>query len=223
MIKIENLSKAYNGNPVLKRLSLHVKPGEFVFLQGESGSGKSTLLKILYRDLNEFEGQILIEDTPIHIMPKYLTRRIVGTIFQSFELLERKTAMENVVLAGEVLGKNETDITKKAINLLDQVGLKGKEDRFPHQLSGGEQQRVAIARALLNQPKVLLADEPTGNLDPKNALKVMELLKHINEKEGITMLIVTHSQELVRAFPARTLLMEDGQVMENEYAEILST
>jgi cell division transport system ATP-binding protein len=223
LIKIKNLNKAYNGNQVIKGGDLHIKPGEFVFLKGESGSGKSTLLKILYRDFEDFEGEIWIDNQSIKQMPRYLTRRIVGTIFQSFELLERKTALENVALAGEVLGKNEAEIKQEAIDLLGKVGLQGKEERFPHQLSGGEQQRVAIARALLNRPKVLLADEPTGNLDPQNALKIMELLQEINEKEGITMLIVTHSQEIVRAFPTRTLIMEDGKVRENEYAEILST
>jgi cell division transport system ATP-binding protein len=148
---------------------------------------------------------------------------MVGTIFQSFELLERKTAVENVALAGEVLGKNETEIKNEAMNLLYKVGLKGKEDRFPHQLSGGEQQRVAIARALLNRPLVLLADEPTGNLDPKNAVKIMELLQEINQKEGITMLIVTHSKDLVDSFSARTLHMVDGQVKDSEYTQVLST
>jgi cell division transport system ATP-binding protein len=223
MIKIENLSKSYNGDPVINGLNLHIRAGEFIFLQGQSGSGKSTLLKLLYRDLEYYDGEIFIQDQPLKRMPRYLTRRMVGTIFQSFELLERKTAVENVALAGEVLGKNETEIKNEAMNLLDKVGLKGKEDRFPHQLSGGEQQRVAIARALLNRPQVLLADEPTGNLDPKNAVKIMELLQEINQKEGITMLIVTHSKELVDSFSARTLHMVDGQVKDSEHTQILST
>lgn len=223
MIKIEKLSKSYNGDSVINGLSLHIHTGEFVFLQGESGSGKSTLLKLLYRDLEEFEGEILIGDQAVKQIPKYKTRRIVGTIFQSFELLERKTTLENVALAGEVLGRKEEDINKDTNDLLEKVGLKGKEDRFPHQLSGGEQQRVAIARALLNRPKVLLADEPTGNLDPKNAAKIMELLQEINKNEKITMLIVTHSQELVRTFSARTLQMIDGQVKDSEYTQVLST
>jgi cell division transport system ATP-binding protein len=222
MIKIENLSKAYNGDTVIKGLNLHIQQGEFIFLQGESGSGKSTLLKLLYRDLAQYEGQILIEGKLMNNMPRYKTRRIVGAIFQSFELLERKTTLENVVLAGEVLGRKQEYIIREAINLLDKVGLKGKENRFPHQLSGGEQQRVAIARALLNRPKVLLADEPTGNLDPKNAVKIMELLQEINKEEGITMLIVTHSQELVNQFSIRTLHMEGGRVSEFEHTEILS-
>lgn len=124
----------------------------------------------------------------------------MGTVFQSFELLERKTALENVALAGQVLGRKHENIVNEAVNLLGKVGLKGKEERFPHQLSGGEKQRVAIARSLLNRPKVLLADEPTGNLDPKNAVKIMELLQEINKEEGITMLIVTHSQEPIKGY-----------------------
>jgi cell division transport system ATP-binding protein len=214
MIIIENLSKSYNGDPVIKGLNIHIKAGEFIFLQGESGSGKSTFLKLLYRDLEHYDGEIFIQDQPLKRIPRYLTRRMVGTIFQSFELLERKTALENVALAGEVLGRRREDITKEAVYLLEKVGLKGKEDRFPHQLSGGEQQRVAIARSLLNRPKVLLADEPTGNLDPKNAAKIMEILQEINKQDGITMLIVTHSQELVNEFSVRTLQMEDGKVRE---------
>jgi cell division transport system ATP-binding protein len=214
MIIIENLSKSYNGDPVIKGLNIHIKAGEFIFLQGESGSGKSTFLKLLYRDLEHYDGEIFIQDQPLKRIPRYLTRRMVGTIFQSFELLERKTALENVALAGEVLGRRREDITKEAVYLLEKVGLKGKEDRFPHQLSGGEQQRVAIARSLLNRPKVLLADEPTGNLDPRNAAKIMEILQEINKQDGITMLIVTHSQELVNEFSVRTLQMEDGKVRE---------
>lgn len=222
IINIVNLFKAYNGNPVINGMNVSLKAGEFVFLQGASGSGKSTLLKLLYRELEEFDGEIFVEGKSLKQTPKYVTRRAVGTIFQSFELLDRKTVLENVALAGEVLGKNEREIKKQALHLLHQVGLKGKEERFPHQLSGGEQQRVAIARALLNRPKVLLADEPTGNLDPENAVKILELLKEINQNEGITMLIVTHSQELVRAFPARTLQMINGKVRQVEHAQILS-
>lgn len=212
MIRINGLSKSYNGNRILKNLNLEISKGEFVFLKGSSGSGKSTLLKLLYREIDEFEGEIRVDGRHIQELPRYATRRIVGTIFQSFELLERKTALENVALAGEVLGKREKDILAEAHSLLKKVGLDGKEHHYPHQLSGGEQQRVAIARALLNRPKILLADEPTGNLDSDNASKVMAILKQINKKDNITMFVVTHSDELVRAFPSRTLMMTDGGV-----------
>jgi cell division transport system ATP-binding protein len=223
MIRVNHLTKSYNGNPVLKDLNLSIQPGEFVFLQGASGSGKSTLLKLLYRDIEHFEGEIFIQDQPLKQIPKYLARRLMGTIFQSFELLDRKTALENVALAGEVVGRNQKDISADAYSLLDKVGLKGKEDRYPHQLSGGEQQRVAIARALLNRPSILLADEPTGNLDPQNAMIIMELLFNICKKEKITMLVVTHSQELIQQFSARILFMEDGQVRDHGHTSILST
>lgn len=217
MITIKRLNKKYDGQYVLKDVNLHLKKGEFVFLQGSSGSGKSTLLKLLYRDIQEFEGDISLENNALESIPKYKTRRLIGTIFQSFELLDRKTVLENVALAGEVLGREEKEIKQEAIKLLDTVGLKGKENRFPHQLSGGEQQRVAIARALLNRPKIILADEPTGNLDPNTAIKIMELLKDINKKENITMFIVTHSRELMQAFQSRTILIENGEVKELEH------
>lgn len=222
MISVDRLQVAYPETPVLKGVSLKVKAGEFVFLQGKSGSGKSTFLKILYRDIEDFSGDVMIDGRSIKEMPRYMTRRIVGTIFQSFELLDRKTALENVMLAGEVIGRQKAEIHAEALLLLDKVGLKGKEHRFPHQLSGGEQQRVAIARALLNRPKILLADEPTGNLDPENAINILALLKEINTQDGITMLIVTHSEELVRAFPARTIVIKDGVILESESVTLLS-
>ncbi|WLD94520.1 cell division ATP-binding protein FtsE [Alkalihalobacillus sp. AL-G] len=218
MIEIKKLSKVFQGNSVIQKLNLDINKGEFVFLQGESGSGKSTMLKILYRDLEDFKGDIFIDDQSIRTLPKYMIRRIIGVIFQSFELLDRKTVIENIALAGEVLGQNEEIIQAEAKKLIEKVGLKGKEKAYPNQLSGGEQQRVAIARALLNRPKILLADEPTGNLDSKTAIKIMKLLREINEHEGITVLAVTHSDELVRAFPARVLMMDDGKVKEYEHA-----
>jgi len=218
MIIINNVSTWYDGQPVISGLDLHIKSGEFVFLQGESGSGKSTLLKLLYREKENYQGNIWLRDKLLRQEPKYVTRRMIGTIFQSFELLDRKTALENVMLAGEVVGRDEKEIRREALLLLEKVGLKGKEERFPHQLSGGEQQRVAIARALLNQPQILLADEPTGNLDPKNAFLIMELLYQISKEEKITMLVVTHSKELVEAFPARVVQMVEGQVRTYESA-----
>ncbi|TDK55944.1 ABC transporter ATP-binding protein [Bacillus salipaludis] len=214
MIKIENLKQSYLGVPVIKGLNLEIQKGELVFLQGSSGSGKSTFLKILNGYTEDFGGEVWIENVSIRKMKKFELRRITGTVYQSFELLERKTAFENVCLAGEVLGKSQSEIMGRAKELFEQVGLRGKEERYPAQLSGGEQQRVAIARALLNKPKILLADEPTGNLDPENAFMIMQLFSQINQQHGLTMLIVTHSKELVKTFPGRKIRMEGGIIRE---------
>jgi len=214
MIQMKHVEKSYRGVPVLTDVNFTIEPGEFVFLKGSSGSGKSTLLKILYRDIEDYRGEVHLNGQALRSMPRYETRRITGTIFQSFELLDRKTVYENVALAGEVVGRSEREIKAETMNLLDRVGLAGKEDRFPHELSGGEQQRVAIARALLNKPLVLLADEPTGNLDPENAEMILDLLKKFNESEGITMFIVTHAEELTRKFSARTLYVQGGRIQE---------
>jgi len=214
LLTLKNVQTTYGEQTILNGIDLAINEGEFVFLTGQSGSGKSTLLKLLYRELETYQGEIYIGTDLLKSMPKYQTRRMIGTIFQTYELLPQKNALENVMLAGEVVGRNEKEIEKEALELLDKVGLKGKEKRFPHQLSGGEQQRVAIARSLLNRPKILLGDEPTGNLDPKNAQNIMELLKEINEKENITMLIVTHSTELLEKFPSKILVIEEGKVKE---------
>lgn len=214
MIRIEKLTKGYRDCDVLRNLSFHLEPGEFAFLQGKSGSGKSTLLKLLYRELEGFTGEIEIDSTPIGQLPKYQLRRKIGIIFQSFELLERKTVLENVMLAGEVVGRDAKEIELEAYRLLERVGLKEKVQKYPHQLSGGEQQRVAIVRALLNKPRLLLADEPTGNLDTETALEMLQLLRELHEEEEITMLIVTHSEQVLKAFPSKIWVMEDGQVHE---------
>ena len=215
MIEITNLSKSYDGEVnVLDGVNLHLEKGSFSFLQGVSGSGKSTLLKVLYRDVEKYGGDVKIDGESIRDLPKYATRRLVTTIFQTFELLPRKTILENVCLPGEVLGKDERTVVKDAKELLQIVGLSNKEDKFPNQLSWGEQQRVAIARALLNRPKVLLADEPTGNLDPENARHIIRLLKEVNEKQQTTMLVVTHSQDLLDTVEAKSFYMRNGKVNE---------
>lgn len=215
MIEMKNLRMSYDGKVnVLDGVHLHLEKGSFTFLQGASGSGKSTLLKILYRDVDRYEGEVKIDGKSIREMPKYLTRRCVATIFQTFELLPRKTILENVCVPGEVLGKDERVVIKDAKELLEIVGLAQKEGMFPNQLSWGEQQRVAIARALLNRPKVLLADEPTGNLDPENAKNIIQLLKKVNEKQQTTMLIVTHSQDLLDTVEGRSFYMKNGKINE---------
>ncbi|GFR37642.1 hypothetical protein PRECH8_09380 [Insulibacter thermoxylanivorax] len=214
MIEMKHVEKSYRQVPVLRDVNFRIERGEYVFLKGDSGSGKSTLLKILYRDIEDYSGEVTLDGKPLRSLARYESRRIAGTIFQTFELLGRKTVYENVALAGEVIGRREDEIKQETLNLLHRVGLSGKQDRYPHELSGGEQQRVAIARALLNKPKVLLADEPTGNLDPANAEKILDLLKQLNEEEGITMFIVTHAEELSHKYQARTLYVREGRVEE---------
>ncbi len=214
MIEMIHVEKSYRDIAVLQDVNITIGRGEFVFLKGGSGSGKSTLLKILYRDIEDYKGEVRLDGQPLQAQAKYVTRRMVSTIFQTFELLERKTVYENIALAGEVIGRLEADIKADVTALLDKVGLSDKRDRFPHELSGGEQQRVAIARALLNKPKVLLADEPTGNLDPDNARLVLDLLKELNESDEITMFIVTHAEELSVRYAARTLYVRGGRVEE---------
>ncbi|HBZ81542.1 MULTISPECIES: cell division ATP-binding protein FtsE [Brevibacillus] len=212
MIRLQKLCKSYGERVILQDLDLHLEAGEFAFLQGRSGSGKSTLLKLLYREQTEFAGRIDINAVPIEQIRKFELRRMMGVIFQSFELLPRKTVMENVALAGEVVGKRWGEIEPEAQRLLARVGLLDRKDVFPDQLSGGEQQRVAIVRALLNRPRILLADEPTGNLDSETAFEVMQLLKELHVEENMAMLIVTHSERLVEQFPAKTWMMEQGRV-----------
>jgi len=214
MIVMKHVEKTYRDTQVLQDVNVSIGPGEFVFLKGGSGSGKSTLLKILYRDIEDYGGEVWLDGRLLRTVPRYESRRIAGTIFQTFELLDRKTVYENVALAGEVIGRSESEIRDETMSLLDKVGLSTKAERYPHECSGGEQQRVAIARALLNKPKLLLADEPTGNLDPDNAVHILDLLKQLNESEGITMFIVTHAEELSRRYDARTLYVREGRVVE---------
>ena len=214
MISIENFKVQFKEKTILKNINVHINKGEFVFLQGISGSGKTTLLKAINREFESFQGEIKVAGHSSVDIPKFELRRLVSTIYQSFELLPQKNAYENVALAGEILGRNSAQIKSDVNDLFRKLGLTGKEDLYPTQLSGGEQQRVAIARALLNRPKVLLADEPTGNLDQANSIEILKLLKSINETEGITMMVVTHSNELVATFPSRTIKIEDGGVSE---------
>ena len=215
MIAVENVTKSYDGKVVLNGLNLMLGKGEFAFLQGRSGCGKTTLLKLLYKEVTDYEGQISIDGSSIEVTPKYVLRRKMGVIFQSFQLLERKTVMENVLLAGEVLGKDIREMQEEAERLLQRVGLSDKYQHYPPQLSGGEQQRVAIVRALLNRPGLLLADEPTGNLDTQTSLEILQLLKELHEEEKMAILIVTHSEALMAAFPSKTFVMEDGRVYES--------
>ncbi len=219
MIKISNLSKSYQeNNYILKDLNLHIKAGEFISIVGESGSGKSTLIKLLIAELKSDQGEIIIGGWNISNLKNYeipTLRRQVGVIFQDFKLLPKKTAAENISFAMEVCGFKNNIINKTVQQMINLVGLKGKENRYPHQLSGGEQQRVAIARSLVHKPKVLIADEPTGNLDPLNTREIIDLLKKIN-KLGTTVLLVTHDKEVVNSLKGRVIALDRGTIISDQ-------
>ena len=222
MITLENVSKSYaKGQPALNDVSLHIDKGEFVFIVGNSGSGKSTLIKLLKLLLKELEptsGTIIVNDQNLGKMkrrkvPKY--RRGVGVVFQDFRLLKDRNVYENVAFAQRVIERPNRVIKKRVPEILTLVGLAEKYKSFPRELSGGEQQRVALARALVNRPNILLADEPTGNLDPKNSLEIMKLLEEINER-GTTVLVVTHNREIVNSFRKRVITMRKGVIVSDE-------
>lgn len=213
MIRIADVSKRYDDVEVLRNIQFQLKKDEFSFLRGRSGSGKSTLLKLLYREMDVDGGLIEINGIPIRAMKKFELRRQMGIIFQSFELIEQKTVIENVVLAGRVLGRPLHEIESEAMRLIERVGLADKINAFPMQLSGGQQQRVGIVRALLNKPSLLLADEPTGNLDNDTSDEIMALLHELHKEEDIAMLIVTHSDRLISS-GATCWIMEDGRLYE---------
>ena len=219
MITLENVSKSYaKGQPALNDVSLHIDKGEFVFIVGNSGSGKSTLIKLLLKELEPTSGTIIVNDQDLGKMkrrkvPKY--RRGVGVVFQDFRLLKDRNVYENVAFAQRVIERPNRVIKKRVPEILTLVGLAEKYKSFPRELSGGEQQRVALARALVNRPNILLADEPTGNLDPKNSLEIMKLLEEINER-GTTVLVVTHNREIVTSFRKRVLTMRKGVIVSDE-------
>ena len=219
MITLENVSKSYaKGQPALNDVSLHIDKGEFVFIVGNSGSGKSTLIKLLLKELEPTSGTIIVNDQNLGKMkrrkvPKY--RRGVGVVFQDFRLLKDRNVYENVAFAQRVIGRPTRVIRKRVPEILTLVGLAEKYKSFPRELSGGEQQRVALARALVNRPNILLADEPTGNLDPKNSLEIMKLLEEINER-GTTVLVVTHNREIVNSFRKRVITMRKGVIVSDE-------
>ena len=219
MITLENVSKSYaKGQPALNDVSLHIDKGEFVFIVGNSGSWKSTLIKLLLKELEPTSGTIIVNDQNLGKMkrrkvPKY--RRGVGVVFQDFRLLKDRNVYENVAFAQRVIERPNRVIKKRVPEILTLVGLAEKYKSFPRELSGGEQQRVALARALVNRPNILLADEPTGNLDPKNSLEIMKLLEEINER-GTTVLVVTHNREIVNSFRKRVITMRKGVIVSDE-------
>lgn len=219
MIKVNNLSKTYKPNiHALRDLDFHIKPGEFVSVVGQSGSGKSTLIKLIIAEEKATKGEIMVggwDITNIHNSEIPTLRRQLGVIFQDFKLLSKKTVFENIAFAMEACGFANDDIDRTVKQMIALVGLKGKENRYPHQLSGGEQQRVAIARSLVHKPKLLVADEPTGNLDSINTREIIDLLKKINEL-GTTIVLVTHNREVVNSLKSRVLTLENGALISDQ-------
>ena len=220
MIKFENVTMAYrkDGNPALNDVSFEIADGEFVFLVGQSGAGKSTILRLLIREERAQDGTVLIDDINIGMLrekevPKL--RRNIGMVFQDFRLLPEKTVAENVAFALQVLNKSPNEIKQTVPAVLDLVGLLDKANRRPEQLSGGEQQRVAIARALVNRPAILMADEPTGNLDPATSVGIMKLLDRIN-REGTTVLMATHDSGIVDQMRKRVIELDGGHVIRDQ-------
>ena len=219
MITLENVVKSYpNGVGAINGISLHIERGEFVFVVGDSGSGKSTLIKLLLKELEPTEGTIRVNGVLLNRMkkrniPKY--RRKIGCVFQDFRLLKDRNVYENVAFAQRVIQTPTKEIKKNVPAMLSLVGLAEKYKSFPRQLSGGEQQRVALARALVNSPDILLADEPTGNLDPKTSMEIMKLLEEINAR-GTTVLVVTHDQDIVNTMKKRVIRMQKGIITGDE-------
>lgn len=219
IITLKDVSKAYStGAPALKEVNLHINKGEFVFIVGDSGSGKSTLIKLLLRELTITSGYISVMGYDLskikhRKIPKF--RRNIGIVFQDFRLLKDRNVYENVAFAQRIIQKSGKEIRKNVPSILAIVGLAGKYKAKPKQLSGGEQQRVALARALVNKPTILLADEPTGNLDPKNSWEIMKLLEQINES-GTTVLVVTHNREIVNAMQKRVVTLKKGVIVSDE-------
>ncbi|MBP5151961.1 MAG: cell division ATP-binding protein FtsE [Lachnospiraceae bacterium] len=216
VIVLDNVSKSYQaGVHALDNVNIRIKKGEFVFIVGDSGSGKSTLIKLLLRELTPTEGGIYVMNynlnrTPHRKIPKY--RRNIGVVFQDFRLLRDRNVYENVAFAQRIVQVPGKQIRKNVPAILATVGLAGKYKAKPDRLSGGEQQRVAFARALVNRPSILLADEPTGNLDPRNSMEIMKLLEEINEA-GTTIIMVTHNKEIVNAMQKRVITLRRGVVI----------
>ena len=216
MIRLTDIHKEYqNGTKALKGVSLQIDDGEFVFLVGPSGSGKSTIIKLITAEIEATRGKLMVNGYNLRDISEKqipLMRRTIGVVFQDFRLIEKKTVYENIEVAMRAVGATTREIQRRIHYVLDLVGLMGKGGRLPTQLSGGEQQRVAIARALANNPSVIIADEPTGNLDPARSLEIMSLLEKINDM-GTTILVVTHERELVNRFGKRVVAIESGRII----------
>lgn len=221
MITFENVTKRYNDNIGLENASVQIDDGEFVFLVGPSGAGKSTFIKLILKEINADNGSITVDDREITTMSSreipYL-RRSIGIVFQDFRLLPKKTVYENVAFALETVHKSKRRIKNRVPPALEMVGIGDKANKYPDELSAGEQQRVAIARAIINKPSLLIADEPTGNLDPETAQGIMELLAEIN-RTGTTIVMVTHAKDIVDKMHKRVVAIEQGHIVRDEYGE----
>lgn len=219
MIRLQNVSKTYaNGVEALKNVNMEIDDGEFVFIVGDSGSGKSTLIKLLLKELEPSDGTIEVDGITLNKMKRRyvpMYRRKIGCVFQEFRLLKERNVYENVAFAQRVIAAPAKKIRKDVPKILSMVGLAEKYRSLPKQLSGGEQQRVALARALVNKPSIILADEPTGNLDPKNSRDIMKLLTEIN-KRGTTVVVVTHDKEMVNLMKQRVITMRKGVIISDE-------
>lgn len=219
IINIKNVYKTYpNGVGALFDLNLSIYLGEFVFIIGGSGSGKSTLIKMLYREEKPTRGEIILGGVNVGKLRNskvYKLRRLIGVVFQDYKLLPKLTVYENVAFALDVTGVDSKTIRKRVLDVLDKVGLKHKAKEYPDKLSGGEQQRVAIARAVVNRPKILICDEPTGNLDPTISMEIMEILEKINEEYKTTILMVTHDIDIVKKMKKRVIVIKDGRLIKD--------
>ncbi len=219
MIELKNVSMIYpNGNAALRNIDLTIEDNEFVFVVGQSGAGKTTLTKLLIAEERVSDGEMYINDFKMHRLRKYKIpklRRSIGMVFQDFRLFDNKTVYENVACAMRVVGEKNSVIKKRVPYFLTLMGLTDKADRFPGEISGGEQQRVAFARAIANNPKIVIADEPTGNVDPKMSRELMELLVGIN-KLGKTVIVVTHDHELVNQYKKRTITLREGSIVSDK-------
>ena len=219
MIVLDHVTMQYpTGTKALDDVTFHINKGEFVFIVGSSGSGKTTLIKLLLKEMNPTSGDISVEGQPYSKMKRKeipMLRRKIGVVFQNFRLLKDRTVFENVAFAQQVVEKSMREIRREVPAMLTMVGLAERYKQYPKELSGGEQQRVALARAIVNRPEIILADEPTGNLDPKNSMEIMRLLEDIN-KRGTTVVVVTHNKEIVNLMQKRVITLKKGKMISDE-------
>jgi len=222
VIEFNDVSVSYNHQSVLDRVNFTLENGDFTYLIGQTGAGKSSFLKLIYRDIVPDRGSVRVADMEVSSLSKKevpLLRRRLGIVFQDFQLLPDRTVYENIAFALQVTGQKKSFIKQRALEVLGQIGLSHKRKNMPSDLSGGEQQRVVIARALANEPRIMLADEPTGNLDPGASAEIMDLLKQINNR-GMAVLMVTHDYDTVKQYPYKTMKLENGRIVEVDPKEL---